>query len=86
MKDKTKKSICEFCGKEITLVGQGRWREDIQECEWYTTDHKCSKGKKQLNEMAKQLGTLGGLATKSKYGVKHYSEAGKKGMKARWGK
>lgn len=33
-----------------------------------------------------QLGQLGGLMTAKKYGSKHYSEAGKKGMEKRWGK
>lgn len=35
---------------------------------------------------AQQLGSLGGKATVKKYGKKHFSEAGKKGMAKRWGK
>lgn len=38
------------------------------------------------NETAKRLGELGGLATKKKYGKKHFSNAGKLGMKKRWSK
>lgn len=34
----------------------------------------------------KSIGKKGGEATVKKYGKKHFSEAGKKGMKARWGK
>lgn len=37
-----------------------------------------------IKEIAKQLGKLGGEKTKEKYGSKHYSEAGKKGMAKRW--
>jgi len=38
------------------------------------------------SEAAQKLGKLGGEATAKKYGKKHFSEAGKKGMKARWEK
>ncbi len=37
------------------------------------------------SDIAKQLGKRGGAATKRKYGRKHFSEAGKKGMARRWG-
>lgn len=86
MKDKTKKTICQFCEKEIILTGKGKWREDIQEYEWYEGGCDCQKQKDLINSSAKQLGQLGGLMTAKKYGVKHFSEAGKKGMKARWKK
>lgn len=38
----------------------------------------------EINEAAQLLGKKGGNTTKKKYGSKHYSEAGKKGMDARW--
>lgn len=34
----------------------------------------------------RKAGKLGGDITKKKYGQKHFSNAGKKGMEARWGK
>lgn len=37
------------------------------------------------NEAAVSLGKLGGVATASKHGKKHFSEAGKKGNATRWG-
>jgi hypothetical protein len=79
------KEICKYCGKEFTLTGKGKYREDIQAYEWYETDHNCPEKKKDISDNAKLLGSLGGLMTKSKYGTKHYSEAGKKGMAKRWG-
>jgi hypothetical protein len=39
-----------------------------------------------ISELAKKLGSLGGNKTKKKYGKKHFSDIGKKGMKKRWGK
>lgn len=85
MKDKIKKIICQFCGKDIILTGRGKWREDIQAYEWYEGGCDCQKQKDLINSSAKQLGHLGGLMTAKKYGVKHFSEAGKKGMAKRWG-
>lgn len=38
------------------------------------------------NKAAQSLGKLGGKATTKKYGKKHFSEAGKKGMAKRWAK
>ena len=76
------KTKCSYCGKDVTQKGMGKWREDIQAYEWYQTDHKCP----EINKAAQALGALGGLMTKQKYGVKHFSDAGKLGMKARWGK
>lgn len=38
------------------------------------------------SDIAKQLGKSGGKKTLKKYGRKHFSEAGKKGMAKRWGK
>ncbi len=35
--------------------------------------------------MASLLGRKGGQATSKKYGKKHYSQIGKKGMLKRWG-
>ncbi len=40
----------------------------------------------EVNKSAVELGSLGGKSTSKKYGKKHFSEAGKKGMKVRWGK
>ena len=37
------------------------------------------------NKNTQKLGSLGGKSTAKKYGVKHFSEAGKKGMAKRWG-
>lgn len=82
----TKQRPCQFCGEIETLTGQGKFREDIGEYEWYSSDHDCPKRKEQLKSMAKDLGRLGGFATSKKYGKKHFSEAGKKGMAKRWGK
>lgn len=76
------KEKCTGCGKIVILTGKGKWREDIQAYEWYESDHSCPK----INEAAKALGQLGGLMTSKIYGTKHFSEAGKKGMKARWNK
>lgn len=39
-----------------------------------------------MNKNAQELGKLGGKATAKKYGKDHFSQAGKKGMKKRWGK
>lgn len=86
MKDKTKEIICPYCKKEITLIGKGKFREDIGEYEWYEGGCDCKQNKEIISSTAKQLGQLGGLATSKKYGSKHYSEAGKKGMEKRWGK
>lgn len=38
------------------------------------------------NTSAVDLGTLGGQETKARYGARHFSEAGKKGMASRWRK
>ena len=38
------------------------------------------------NKNAQALGKLGGKKTAKKYGKKHFSEAGKKGMAKRWAK
>jgi hypothetical protein len=34
----------------------------------------------------KEAGKIGGLATLTKYGKKHFSDAGKRGMEKRWKK
>jgi hypothetical protein len=39
-----------------------------------------------ISRYAVQTGKQGGNVTKRKYGSKHFSEAGKKGMAKRWGK
>ena len=44
-KTATKTSVCFFCGERITLIGKGKFREDIQEYEWYTSNHTCKKQK-----------------------------------------
>ena len=77
---------CSYCGKEFTLTGKGKWREDIKAYEWYESNHNCPEKKKDISDNAKLLGAIGGAMTAKKYGAKHFSEAGKKGMKARWGK
>ena len=41
---------------------------------------------KEVSEAATEMGRKGGLATKKKYGKKHYSEMAKKMLEARWGK
>lgn len=41
---------------------------------------------KQISEAAAAMGRKGGKAKLKKYGKKHYSEMGKKGMETRWGK
>ena len=41
---------------------------------------------KELSDLAKKLGKAGGSQTLKKHGKKHFSDAGKKGMLARWGK
>jgi hypothetical protein len=63
---------------------------------WYTiqesflscfdpTRHHCGKPV-DISRYAVQTGKQGGNVTKRKYGSKHFSEAGKKGMAKRWGK
>ena len=37
------------------------------------------------NKAAQELGKLGGTKTKERHGLKHFSDAGKKGMLKRWG-
>lgn len=45
----------------------------------------CYNNLTMKNKEAQKLGSLGGKSTAKKYGSKHYSEAGKKGMEKRWG-
>jgi hypothetical protein len=55
----------------------------------------CRKNEKVSDELiiddhlaslvAKHFGRIGGNTTLKKHGVKHFSEAGKKGMAKRWG-
>jgi len=72
--------ICE-CKKPLTGVNP----DDDQ-------DAKCSRcgfeimDVEEINEGARKLGKTRGEATKRKYGKKHYSEIGKKGMLKRWNK
>jgi hypothetical protein len=66
------------CGAEID---GSRDQNDVKY--WIKTPYRALIEK---SEIAKQLGKLGGLATKKKYGKKHFSEAGKLGMKKRWKK
>jgi hypothetical protein len=38
-----------------------------------------------IKKLFQEFGKLGGQATKRKYGKRHFSEAGKRGMAKRWG-
>lgn len=49
-------------------------------------EHCSGTGYEPKSVAAKELGHLGGVATASKYGTKHFSEAGKKGNASRWAK
>lgn len=47
---------------------------------------KCPFCKNDLTDhIGKLYGKLGGISTKKRYGKKHYSDIGKKGMASRWG-
>mgnify|MGYP007044009501 CR=1 FL=1 len=42
---------------------------------------KCMATKKQISEIRREAGKKGGLSTKKKYGIKHFSKLGLKTLK-----
>lgn len=81
---------------EKNLVKNKIWVKGKTQCEWFDKDGTIAlwmdvavaQGymEKRSEKPAKKLGKRGGQATSKKYGKEHFSEAGKKGMKVRWGK
>lgn len=75
---------CPNCGKEEMREAKRQW------CDCYNPPFEMAWHSKAEDEalerrIRKIMGGIGGKATAKKYGRKHFSEAGKKGMAKRWG-
>lgn len=75
---------CPNCEKQEMRKEKRQWCDCSNppfEMAWHTKEEDEAL-KRRVGQL---MGALGGNATAKKYGAKHFSEAGKKGMAKRWG-
>lgn len=76
---------CPNCGKEEIRPMGKQWC-DCYEPPFEMAPHSKKRDEELRKQAAAFIGALGGKRTMKKYGSKHFSDAGKKGMAKRWAK